>query len=198
MPSSALPLWSVYEITDTNFNPNLTSNNMFVGKWTKISKTKWIRNDGQPIPSDLLNSAQEYAVGSYYISNVNTPPSTALGFGTWVQVTNGRHLMATTGSAGDGGSGSLNIAIANMPNHGHDFRISNSGLYIDTASPICKNRGDAINQSLPIYSLTQTPITTPRSDGWQDAEMTLLHSGSGTALANSPLNKSAFIWYRTA
>ncbi|MDR1018904.1 MAG: hypothetical protein LBM02_09415 [Lachnospiraceae bacterium] len=160
--------------------------------------------------NDLLNGTGElyeaiedhvqrkrYKVGSYYIDNDPTPPSTVLGFGTWVQVSEGRHLMATTGTPSDGGSSSLSIAIANLPNHDHSISHIHSlqggmngssnnqleGLSGGTAW-VCKSIG---LDYFPGQKYTSEPNKTNSGS-----------TGNGTALPNNPLNHSAYMWYRAA
>lgn len=77
-----------------------------------------------------------YPVGTFYISNKNTSPSSTIG-GTWSQVTNAAiRGVATSTGAGYTGSDSTTLTTSQIPSHAHNWRSYWSEAGWDGTSPI--------------------------------------------------------------
>lgn len=118
-----------------------------------------------------------YLIGSYYISNNNTPPAELFG-DTWTQLT-GRFLYATT-STSTGGSNTHTLTVNEMPSHNHAAYI----YYAGTGFNIDRLR---------------LQYTDNGTSGWlSDNSGCITNTGGGGAHNNMPAYKGCYCWYRTA
>lgn len=153
--------------------------------------------------SKILNAI--YPVGSIYMSTSSTNPFSALGFGTWEQIS-GRFLLAAGGGyagGSTGGSASTTLNAGNMPSHNHTvygFR--------GTTGAGCRNwltmQGDG---NLVLYTSSNQVKWTASSkntatpydkNAWVAGENgTTSSSGSGQAFSNMPPYLAVYMWKRT-
>ena len=78
-----------------------------------------------------------YPVGSYYLSNASTSPSSRFG-GTWTQIT-GQRFLCGDKSVTTGGANSVTLSISQMPAHQHARNVATwasslGGLGLATAN----------------------------------------------------------------
>ena len=105
-----------------------------------------------------------YPIGSYYISNNNTPPAELFG-GTWTQLT-GRFLYATT-STSTGGSNTHTLTVNQIPSHAHNIY---SG-YGDAGNPTVSN--DAYRYQFWVVILEVGTAETQVPLRWEEALRTI-------------------------
>ena len=121
-----------------------------------------------------------YPIGSYYISNNNTPPAELFG-GTWTQLT-GRFLYATT-STSTGGSNTHTLTINQIPSHDH---------------AIYSGWGDQGNPTTD-EDAYRYQFWGGNNKGWHSGGNYGTSSvGGGAAHNNMPAYKGCYCWYRTA
>ena len=114
-----------------------------------------------------------YPVGSFYISRINTSPSSIIG-GTWTKLTNAA-LRAGT-SVGYTGNDTHSITIDEMPNHRHDLND-----YVTNSS---SNPAD--------YNLKWGHNNTPTGAVYTS------YAGGGQAMSLVQRSYNCYMWYRTA
>ncbi|MGF1982282.1 phage baseplate protein [Lactococcus taiwanensis] len=124
-----------------------------------------------------------HPVGSYYITNDSTDPSTIFGIGTWVRV-KGRVLVgvdeddaALLSPNKTGGS------VNPLTSHTHDFSRSGATAILTGGTPSTANQ-----------------IAVVQSGGYwgSTASGSLQSSGSNTNHANWQPFQTAYMWYRSA
>ena len=77
-----------------------------------------------------------YPIGAFYISHVNTSPSSLIG-GTWAQVTNAVIRGVSSSTKSDyTGSDSTTLTTSQIPSHSHNWRSYWSEAGWDGTSPI--------------------------------------------------------------
>jgi hypothetical protein len=141
-----------------------------------------------------------YPVGAYYISHVNTNPSTLFG-GTWLQITE-RFLYCA--NAGGATGGSSTITIANLPAHNHGAKglmVSEDGLHNHgqtwrgSTLPGLALRGTQIGQEFTgeVYS----PYLTT-SNGIHKHTISGAVADTGDGAAYMPPYITVYCWRRTA
>lgn len=86
------------------------------------SADKSITINAATVQDDILKKI--FKVGAYYITENSENPATTFGFGTWVELTEGRGIIQSGSSytpGSEGGSNSVALSTANMPSHTHPF-----------------------------------------------------------------------------
>ena len=132
-----------------------------------------------------------YPVGSYYLSNTSTSPSTRFG-GTWAQIKDQRFLCGYT-STTTGGANSVTLTTNQIPSHGHTWTMNAAYVGWEGTSPgrvwICSDRAMWNNGGMPTY-YTQTNT--------DDGDRIVGLTGGGKSHENRPLFRTCYMWYRTA
>jgi len=166
---------------------------------TQVATTAFVKtaNDAQTGVTAAIVNALVYPVGSIYFNMaVATNPATLLGMGTWVAYGAGRVLV---GKAASGTFDTLNeelgsetdshaLSIAELPAHGHPFRVSPASSGGSGATGGFKT-GDS--------SSSYNAHTGSVSDS---AGQQIGGTGSGSAHAHDILQPSVtvYMWKRTA
>lgn len=144
--------------------------------------------------ADALEAA--WPVGSVFVSfDGGTPTAKGLP-GTWSAVGDGRVLLGgTTGFGTTGGSMSVNLSIAQLPAHGHPFRIDEDieSSVSSTQSP--KNGGFVVSPSAlnPATTVGPNNGTTSSTEGEQIGA-----AGSGDPVDITPAHVVVRFFQRTA
>lgn len=114
-----------------------------------------------------------YPVGSFYISRINTSPSSIVG-GTWTKLT--RAALRAGDSVGYTGSDTHSITIDEMPKHRHDL---NDSITDGSSSPAKYNLKWAYNNA-------------PKGAIYTSYE------GNGQAMSLVQRSYNCYMWYRAA
>ena len=144
--------------------------------------------------ADALDAA--WPVGSVFVSYDGATP-TAKGLpGTWTAFADGRVLVgASSGFGSTGGSSSVTLTIAQLPAHGHPFRIDEDieSTVSSTQSP--KNGGFVVSPSAlnPASTVGPNNGTTSSTEGEQIGA-----AGSGDPVDITPANVAVRFFRRTA
>ena len=127
-----------------------------------------------PLLTAQAIAALVYPVGSYYLSDLSTNPSTVLGFGTWVAV-EGKMLIGANGTytaGSEGGSATTTQTTSTLASHRHT--INGGG-----------GTGSTDTNIAGTYSIQNSTIETT-------------YVGSGNAMTTISPYRAVYIWRRTA
>lgn len=150
-----------------------------------------------------------YPVGSVYLSTNSTNPATSLGFGTWVQVAQGRTLIGV-GSGVDvngqgktftkgetGGEYNHTLSQAEMPSHNHSASVNDNGhnhtaSFNDRSMDIGSKDTDVLDDS------QGSDFTVTTSTAFTGISVSIGNKGSGSSHNNIQPYLATYIWERTA
>lgn len=161
---------------------------------TQVATTQYVTTAiaANAVTAAVVN-ALVYPVGSIYFNMaVATNPATLLGMGTWVAYGAGRVLV---GKAASGTFDTLNeelgsethaLSIAELPAHGHPYRLS-------PASTAGSGTSGGFMTSSSDSTVGPNNSTTSNSSGTQIGA-----AGSGTAHTNLQPSVTVYMWKRTA
>jgi microcystin-dependent protein len=209
--STALPLGTIYNNGDPNFNPNTTSNNLFVGVWVKHNEM-WIRTDNKiSVLNTVLMSI--YPVGIILEFKNNTDPNMLWPETHWEKIEE-KFLFASSDSpisnehfvGNTGGSKTVTLSTAHIPIHNHSVSVTSSGTVVIAAS-------GSHNHSLNTTTFNAAAGTHTRvtGSGTEMATNSTTHThtvpnhthtisqsnvGSGAAHDNMPPFLVVEMWYR--
>lgn len=164
---------------------------------------------------------QIYPIDSTLITRKSGNPATWLGFGTWVEESEGRAVVGVGTADGVGwsvgqkrGEAYHTLSVGELPSHDHNVNPPSTSLNIQTAGAH-KHRaressgGDSTN--IPAYGFTGADSTytwndrNVESDGSHDhagtvniAQFKSEDTGSGNTHNNLQPSEAFYIWRRTA
>jgi len=118
-----------------------------------------------------------YPVGSFYISRINTSPSSIIG-GTWTKLSNA--ALRAGSSVGYTGSDTHTITKDEMPAHRHDSLIRIQWYNTDNRDGVADT-----------YS-TKTNLGVDRQTNYT------AYAGAGEAMSIIQRSYNCYMWYRTA
>ena len=162
---------------------------------TQIATTAFVTaaNTAQTQVTAAIINALVYPVGSIYFNMaVATNPATLLGMGTWVAYATGEVLV---GKESSGTFDTLNeslgsethaLSIAELPAHGHPYRLSPSSTPSSGSS-------EGFMTSSSDSTVGPHNSTTSGTSGDQIGA-----AGSGTAHSNLQPSVTVYMWKRTA
>ena len=143
------------------------------------SSTYWRGDFTWATPS---GTGEAFPVGAIYLSVTGVNPSTELGYGTWIQVSQGRFLVGQTSGDVDfdtaeetGGEKTHTLTNAEMPVHDH-----------------VENAPSSASGALVRFA------TDTNASGSVDSTLVTGTTGGGAAHNNVPPYYTVYIWKRTA
>lgn len=135
-----------------------------------------------------------YPVGTFYISNKNTSPSSIIG-GTWSQVTNAAiRGVASSTAAGYTGNDSTTLTTNQIPSHGHTFEMNGTIVGWTGSSPGWVCTWDAPGSWGDGYPNGTYKANTNLEQGTRIIGLT----GGGKSHTNIQRSYNCYVWYRTA
>lgn len=133
-----------------------------------------------------------YPIGAFYISHVNTSPSSLIG-GTWAQVTNAVIRGVSSSTKSDyTGSDTTTLTISQIPSHDHVMNVNYAFAGWEGTSPGAYMTIDAKD------------IFPGWSGDWKAAKTThdgldlIMNTGDGKSHTNIQRSYNCYVWYRTA
>lgn len=138
---------------------------------------KVLTSDATGLATWQTMTAQAFPVGSVFLSVVSTNPSTLLGYGTWVQIAQGRALVGQDPGDADWdvpeetrGAKTHTLTVNEMPSHNHPQDAHSHTPYINSEENGGYTRIDGSGPGgtlVPNGSMTpSTPYIHPAGSGW--------------------------------
>ena len=161
---------------------------------TQVATTQYVTTAiaANAVTAAVVN-ALVYPVGSIYFNMaVSTNPATLLGMGTWVRYGEGRVLVGMQDSGTfdalneELGSETHALSIAELPAHGHPYRLSPS------STPSSGSSGGFMTSS------SDSTVGPNNSSTGSGSGSQIGAAGSGTAHTNLQPSVTVYMWKRTA
>lgn len=149
--------------------------------------------------SDAISAGSQLPIGSLYWNKTNSNnPSTYLGYGTWVAITDKFVIARGSTYTSTGGVAEQTLIEANLPSHRH-YMAANTNTSTDPANPNNVNvtSGQQVaatnyNGSIGGEAYTMYGTSTDATVGRTSAV------GSSTPFSIIPPYQAAYCWERTA
>ena len=135
-------------------------------------------------------NVEAFPVGSVFLSVNNTNPSTLLGYGTWILISQGRMIMGANEwetETSTGGSMNKTITAANLPSHSHS--IAQHTHQIPAHNHTATAGANSHNHTISVYANSHHNHTVT-SFVWDDTESgnVALTNGHNVKLGNLTTN----------